>query len=397
MKQLILRSRVLVALAAAAAPLLAASPALAQPVDEVTDAARQRFQEGVELFDKGRFKEARAAFLQAYLLKRHPAVLLNLAQSELRSGYEHTAAMRFVEFLKKPGNSDPAMIDDARKGLNAAKSKVGELTIQAREGAEIFVDNEPAGTAPLSGPVYVTPGSHRVEVRLGTTSDSRKVTFVAGQAKTVAVGVPATPVPAAVPAPVAPKPSPAPAAPPPASPAPAPEALPPAAAPPEPATFEIQTSSTTDSSFADARSGKENPWQWAKRQPLSFATAGLGVVGLGASLTTALLASSHYDNANEVSAKIDAKSRARNDAKFSCGDASTPAYYRDACQQFLDARSTGNTLRTTAVITGVVGGAALVGTAVWYFLDRDALEKDAPVVSFGGSTDGGNITVTGRF
>ena len=56
--------------------------------------ARRRFQEGVKFFDQKKFEEARAAFLQAYALKHHPAVLLNLAQSEIRSGHPLEAARR---------------------------------------------------------------------------------------------------------------------------------------------------------------------------------------------------------------------------------------------------------------------------------------------------------------
>ena len=55
--------------------------------DATTAMARARFKEGVEYFDKGQFDLARAAFLQAYALKKHPAVLLNLAWSCLKSGH----------------------------------------------------------------------------------------------------------------------------------------------------------------------------------------------------------------------------------------------------------------------------------------------------------------------
>ena len=72
----------------AAAGLVAdIGPAKAQEKDAVTEMARRRFQEGVKFFDQKKFEEARAAFLQAYALKHHPAVLLNLAQSEIRSGH----------------------------------------------------------------------------------------------------------------------------------------------------------------------------------------------------------------------------------------------------------------------------------------------------------------------
>src|SRR5690348_14418208 len=64
----------------------------APPVnDSVTVVARQRYTEGVAAYDAGRYEDARSAFLQAYALKRHPAVLLNLGQSELRSNHPEDA------------------------------------------------------------------------------------------------------------------------------------------------------------------------------------------------------------------------------------------------------------------------------------------------------------------
>src|SRR5512143_1663876 len=74
-------------------------PAMAQE-DAVTLQARARFKEGVEAFDKGKYEEARLSFLQAYTLKKHPAVLLNLAQSSAKSGHPLEAAKYFQQFLK---------------------------------------------------------------------------------------------------------------------------------------------------------------------------------------------------------------------------------------------------------------------------------------------------------
>ena len=50
--------------------------------DGETLVARQRFEEGVKHYDAKEYDKARLAFLQAYLLKAHPAVLLNLAPSD---------------------------------------------------------------------------------------------------------------------------------------------------------------------------------------------------------------------------------------------------------------------------------------------------------------------------
>src|SRR5262247_2617259 len=70
--------------------------------DPVTEVARQRYEEGVKAFDAGRYEDARSAFLQAYALKRHPAVLLNLGLSELRSGkYVEDGGNHLQQFLRE--------------------------------------------------------------------------------------------------------------------------------------------------------------------------------------------------------------------------------------------------------------------------------------------------------
>src|SRR5262245_23442713 len=75
-------------------------PSLAQS-DGETEVARQRFREGVAHYDRQDYEKARLAFLQAYLLKPHPAVLLNLAQSELRAGRHAEAAANFAKYLRE--------------------------------------------------------------------------------------------------------------------------------------------------------------------------------------------------------------------------------------------------------------------------------------------------------
>ena len=92
----------------AAALILALAPATlpvrawAQPAEDATTSmARARFKEGVEFYDKGEFEQARASFLQAYALKKHPAVLLNLAWSCLKSGHAMEAEKYFKQFLSE--------------------------------------------------------------------------------------------------------------------------------------------------------------------------------------------------------------------------------------------------------------------------------------------------------
>ncbi|HEX3772248.1 MAG TPA: hypothetical protein VHV30_15335, partial [Polyangiaceae bacterium] len=119
-----------VALLIAFAPLASSAPVVwAQGAadDATTDIARARFKEGVGYYDKGQFEQARASFLQAYALKKHPAVLLNLAWSSLKSGHILEAQKFFKQFLTDSKDITEKQRGDANDGLAQANAKLGRI------------------------------------------------------------------------------------------------------------------------------------------------------------------------------------------------------------------------------------------------------------------------------
>ena len=116
-----------------AASSLAAPPPRAADEDATVAIARERFKEGVAFFDQKQYDKARVAFLQAYALKKHPAVLLNLAQSELRCGREVDAAKHFSTYLRESTTASDAERQSAEAGLNATKSTVALLDVNVDE------------------------------------------------------------------------------------------------------------------------------------------------------------------------------------------------------------------------------------------------------------------------
>jgi hypothetical protein len=176
------------------APAVVSLPRIAQaqnPQDDaLTKAARARFQEGVDAFDKGNFEAARAAFTQAYALKQHPAVLLNLAQSSLKSGHYLEASKMFQKYLNDPQGDKKA---DATKGLTDARAKLGRLDVSAPPGSEVTVDTDVVGRTPMSEPLDVEAGNHTVRVKLpDNTSSEQKIVVTAGQVQPVRFGAAAT-------------------------------------------------------------------------------------------------------------------------------------------------------------------------------------------------------------
>jgi Tfp pilus assembly protein PilF len=153
--------------------------------EESTKAARARFQEGVEYYDKGQYEKARAAFLQAYALRKHPAVLLNLAQSSLKSGHQLEAVRDFQQFLRESTSISASQRSDAERGINEARQKLGRIeVVSAPTGAEITIDNTAVGTAPLSdhrrragkphGPDEIPRWNHRDEERVSGAGGARE-------------------------------------------------------------------------------------------------------------------------------------------------------------------------------------------------------------------------------
>ena len=175
---------VAVALLLAFAPAVIAVPAGAQTAaeDPTTDMARARFKEGVGFYDKGQFEQARASFLQAYALKKHPAVLLNLAWSSLKSGHTLEAEHYFKQFLTEGKDITDKQRADANDGLNQSHAKLGRIEVAAAAGTEVTVDGDKVGTTPLPDPILVEPGAHTVKFKgPDGATDTDSVTVLAGE------------------------------------------------------------------------------------------------------------------------------------------------------------------------------------------------------------------------
>jgi len=186
--------------------------------DAATNMARARFKEGVDFFDKGEFEQARASFLQAYALKKHPAVLLNLAWSCLKSGHVLEAEHYFKQFLTDSKDITDKQRADANDGLTQAHAKLGRIEVSAPAGTEVTVDGDRAGTAPLSEAIVVEAGAHTVKFKgPDGTMDTQSVSVLGGEkavARFAKAAAPAPTAPAATTAPPAEGEAPAPAPPP---------------------------------------------------------------------------------------------------------------------------------------------------------------------------------------
>jgi len=357
-----LSARTLLCLSLSCAALLSSAASLAAPParsddDAATGMARERFKEGVGYFDQKQYDKARAAFMQAYALKKHPAVLLNLAQSELRSNYEADAATHFAQYLRESKDATDAERQAAQAGLAAAKVVAAEVSVSIDErGAEVLVDGATIGNSPLPGALYLTPGAHTIEAHKEGRTASVQITAVAGKNPDADLHFAPKAAPKAAPA----------------------EATEPVEAPAEP-----------------KHGSRKSFFGWLGSSPVGLVGLGLTGVGLGSGVGFALASNHAYSNADAVAAKISSTAAGDNhappplDTRGLCTDPSTwlmnagyvpsptslsdrAGQYANACSKYHDNVHSGDTYKTVSTVSFVVAGVAAVGTIIYYFVDPNA-------------------------
>lgn len=343
--------------------LLVPSPAHAQ--DDVTlTMARERFKEGVAYFDKKDFAKARVAFLQAYALKKHPAVLLNLAQSELRSGHEADAAKHFAQYLRDYKDATDAERQGAETGLTAAKALVAEVAVDVdANGAEVYVDGDLEGQAPLPGPVFLAPGSHELYAKKEGKGAKTQVSAVAGQSSSVALKLAASG-----------------------------RTAPTGGATPPPSGGEGEAAPPTEVAPEHEREGF---FPWLAHKPAGI--VGVGFFGVGAigAVAFGVGSKSAYDAADSVADGIKTEAVNVDKKPDSTGVCVNPSdwlgkvysdpkvvsdragQYKKNCDKYTSNVSSGDTFKTLAFVSAGVAVAAGAATIIYYFVDSSPSNSDS--------------------
>jgi hypothetical protein len=350
-------------------------PALAQPADDaVTLQARARFKEGVDFFDKGQYENARLAFLQAYALKKHPAVLLNLAQSSAKAGHPLEAAKYFQQYLKESTTATPEQRRDAEAGLAEVRQKLGRIEIVAPAGTEISLDDkEKLGTAPFSEPIDVEPGPHTLK----SSTETRSVTAGAGQKVQAKFGN-ATATPPVVTVPV---------------PAPTGDNPPPNNPPEQPVT-------PPPGGDHGNKPGLLSP---PESMTLVWVGLGVGAVGLAGAIIFAIFKSDAQTKSDSVASQIRQAAGSPEAAKGICTrtDKDTVNRFGTACATLKDNNDKVDTNATIANVSLVVMGVGLATAAGWYLFGpkREASssgKNDVQITPYAGWNSGG-LNVGGSF
>jgi hypothetical protein len=129
-----------------------------------------------------------------------PKLFFNIGQANRDLGRPVEAIESFERFLAEVKDASPELTAEARKSVAELKTKVGGLLIECTTaGAEIGVDGNLVGLAPLANSVRVTPGSHHVTARHSTGAVATEdVNVRAGTVETVVLRLRAVVEPVAV-------------------------------------------------------------------------------------------------------------------------------------------------------------------------------------------------------
>ena len=149
--------------------------------------ARERFDRGLRLFEKGDNASALAEFKRANELVPNPLVLYNM-------GLVYAAMNRPVEsvdalgaFLAQATHRQREQRRRATETRDEQETRIARLTVQTQTPATVDVDGIEVGQTPLPEPIRVASGAHVVGAQAPGFLSTRKEIFLAGQTATTVV------------------------------------------------------------------------------------------------------------------------------------------------------------------------------------------------------------------
>ena len=181
---------------ATSAILLAAPPVLAQTAEELKE-ARQIFNEGKQLEDKGSWAEALEKFKKVAGVKMTPQVRFHIALCEENLGKLASAIRGFelaAEEARSAGSSATEVANNAPTRAEALKKRVGTLKL-AISGtlttSKIYLDDVALPPSAGASPSFIDPGAHVIEVRdgSGTSTFKKEITVAEGASERVEITV----------------------------------------------------------------------------------------------------------------------------------------------------------------------------------------------------------------
>lgn len=166
---------------------------MAQTENPSRERARVLFERGIELVDQERWEDAIEAFNESLNTYPTQAALYNRALCFGLLGRPAEAVRDLEDHRRRYGSStdeeERAQIEVELARLTLRVGRI-EVQVQGVDSAEVLLDGDEAGHAPLRQPLMVNPGPHEVTVRgADITPMTRQITVGAGDVATVVLAV----------------------------------------------------------------------------------------------------------------------------------------------------------------------------------------------------------------
>jgi hypothetical protein len=156
----------------------------AEPEDATTLRARELFERGVSAYDRGVYYEALQAFQEAYQLRPHPSVRVNIANCYDKLDRPAEAIAAFEQFLGSGAGSRQQQAE-VQSALESLRKRVGRLVLRVTpDGARVVIDNGEERRTPLPDGVLLKVGRHQVSVALDGHETALRVIDIQSDATT---------------------------------------------------------------------------------------------------------------------------------------------------------------------------------------------------------------------
>ena len=183
-----MRTPMLLVVAALALAPPAAAPPSGDPSNVEVEEARKHFNEGVRLSASGKAGEVAQAldeFQKAYDLIPNWRILYNIGQTS-RHVRDHARSVRaFTRYLAEGKDEIPrARRQEVEREVAALEPLVARLELAGSEdGAEVQVDDKPAGQMPLAESLYLNAGSTRCASAAGQATLREELDLAGGKSE----------------------------------------------------------------------------------------------------------------------------------------------------------------------------------------------------------------------
>jgi hypothetical protein len=174
------------------AALLLAPLARAEDGNVAAHQASAHFQRGVTLYGEADYRAALVEFRRAYTIAPNAGVLYNIGETQYQLQDYAGALTTFERYVAESGANDGHRAE-VEANLDVLRARVGHVAVSTVPvGADVTVDDQPAGRTPLDRALLVSIGHRKVVATLaGRPAVTRYVDVAAGDNLAVTLSMPA--------------------------------------------------------------------------------------------------------------------------------------------------------------------------------------------------------------